>query len=144
MAEEEDECTVTVVSEKFDADDWGIGQDEGGFKAMTSVSKTERQDKAEAKNSKGCIVGLAFYNKSTEVSIEGIGTPSFDEDGEDPDQRMAAGDVIELESVPSATGQNYIVDEVSIEFSNEDWQKGTVKATAYENIDAGSAGKAEE
>ena len=129
---EEGACSVTVVSELFGDDDWGIADDEGGFKAMTSVSKTERQDKAEAKNSLGCIVGLAFYIKSTEVSIEGIGTPKHGEDGSG--NSMAAGDVIELESVPSATGNYYIIDEVSIEFSNEDWQKGTVKATAYENI----------
>ena len=115
-------CTINVISNAFSEQDWGIGNDEAGFKAMTSVSITERAEKAEGKDSKGCVVAIAYYNKTSEVSIEGIG-----------DNRKSAGDVLSLSSVSVDNGTVYC-EESTIEFSNEDWVKTTLKGTAYENI----------
>ena len=117
-------CTIEVISDDFGDDDWGIGDEQGGFVATTSVSVTERCEKAEGKDSKGCIVAIAFYNKTSEISIEGIGA--------NPDSQVA-GDTIDLTGITLDQGDAYC-DEVSIEYSNEDWVKTTIKGTAYENI----------
>ena len=114
-------CTVTVVG-SYDEDDWGISTDEAGFTAMTSVSLTERVEKAEGKNSKGCVVAVAYYNKTSEVSIEGLGK-----------NIKEAGESLTLTSVSPENGTVY-VDESSVEYSYEDWVKTTIKGTAYENI----------
>ena len=89
---------------------------------MTSVSLTERVEKAEGKNSRGCVVAIAYYNKSSEVTIEGIGS-----------NKKEAGSSITVDSV-SPDNANLYVDESTIEYSNEDWVKTTIKATGYENI----------
>ena len=115
-------CTIKVISDVFGDDDWGIGSDEAGFKAMTSVSVTERSEKAEGKDSKGCVVAIAYYNKQSEVSIEGIG-----------DNRKSAGEVLPLTTVTVDNGTVYC-EESTIEYSNEDWVKTSLKGVAYENI----------
>lgn len=115
-------CTINVISNLFGNGDWGIGADEAGFKAMTSVSVTERAEKAEGKDSRGCVVAIAYYNKTSEVSLEGIG-----------DNRKSAGDVLSLTSVTVDNGTVYC-EESAIEYSNEDWVKTTLKGVAYENI----------
>ena len=114
-------CTITVRG-SFSESDWGIGQDEAGFTAMTSISLTERTEKAEGKNSRGCVVAIAYYNKTSEVSIEGLG-----------DNKKSAGESLSVSSVSPDNGNLY-VDESTVEFSNEDWVKTTIKATGYENI----------
>ena len=46
-------CTITVQG-AFDETDWGIGTDEADFVAMTSVSLTERVEKAEGADAEDC------------------------------------------------------------------------------------------
>ena len=119
-------CEINVISDSFENEDWGIGTEQADFTATTSVSITERCEKAEGKDSNGCIVAIAFYNKTSEISIEGIGAnPS--------DQVAGADETITLVDITLAQGDAYC-DEVSIEYSNEDWVKTTIKGTAYENI----------
>ena len=67
-------CSVVVRGSGFCVGDWGISQNQAGFKATTSVSVTERVDKVEGRDSCGKVVAVVFYNKTSEVSIEGIGS----------------------------------------------------------------------
>jgi len=116
-------CNVTVNGDGFDADDWGISESIDGFKATTSVSVTERTDKVEGRDSCGLIVGIVYYNKSSEVSIEGIGT-----------NKKEAGSTLEVSGNAQPDQTPLYVDECTVEYSNTDWVKTTIKATGYENI----------
>ena len=88
-------CTIEVISDEFGDDDWGIGEEQGGFTATTSVSITERCEKAEGKDAKGCIVAIAFYNKTSEISIEGIGA--------NPDDQVAGEKITLSNEEPAAS-----------------------------------------
>ena len=114
-------CTINVVSDSFTEADWGIGQEEAGFTATTSVTVTERAEKAEGKDSKGCVVAVIYYNKTSEVVVEGIGANG-----------QAAGEAMSLTTTVD-NGTVY-VEESTITYTNDDWVKTSVKGIAYENI----------
>lgn len=108
--------------------EFGIIADEAGLLTQ-SASVSHKQDKKEARNGCGVVKALAFYNKTSEVSIEGFGTI---------DAQYDVGTLLTLagEWGIALAGACYI-DEVSVEKTNEDWVKSTIKATAYEGITAG-------
>lgn len=114
-------CNISVISDSFTENDWGITQEEAGFTATTSVTVTERAEKAEGKDSKGCVVAVIYYNKTSEVVVEGIG-----------DNRQAAGNTMALQT--SVDNGTVYVEESTITFTNDDWVKTSVKGVAYENI----------
>lgn len=116
-------CSVVVKGTGFGAGDWGISQNQAGFKATTSVSVTERVDKVEGRDSCGKVVAVVFYNKTSEVSIEGIGS-----------NKKAAGSIITVSGNVAPDQTPVYVDESSVEASNNDWIKTTIKGTAYENV----------
>jgi len=107
--------------------EFGIIEEEAGLLTQ-SVSVTHKQDKKEARDGCGVIKALAFYNKTSEVSIDGLGTI---------EDTYEVGTLLSLAGTfgIDLAGACYI-DEVSVEKSNEDWVKSTIKATAYEGITA--------
>jgi len=113
-------CTVTPIG-AFTAEDWGITTEEAGFTATTSVTVTERAEKAEGKDSKGCVVAVIYYNKTSEVVVEGIGANG-----------QAAGATMSLST--SVDHGTVYVEESTITYTNDDWVKTSIKGIAYENI----------
>lgn len=116
-------CSVVVRGSGFASSDWGIGNNMAGFKATTSVSITERVDKVEGRDSCGKVVAVVYYNKTSEVSIEGIGS-----------NKKAAGSVLNVTGNVAPDQTPVYVDESSVEQSNNDWVKTTIKGTGYENV----------
>jgi len=114
-------CSISVVSSEFSESDWGIAQEEAGFTATTSVTVTERAEKAEGKDSKGCVVAVIYYNKTSEVVVEGIG-----------ENAQAAGSQMTLTT--SVDNGTVYVEESTVTYTNDDWVKTSVKGIAYENI----------
>lgn len=84
-----------------------------------SVSITKKIDKKEGKNECGVTVSVAYYNQTTEVTVEGLGISS-----------ATLGATLSI-----TTGSNTIyVEEVTIAYGNEEFTKSTVKGTRYHGI----------
>lgn len=115
-------CTVTPIG-AFGSEDWGIETEEAGFTATTSVTVTERAEKAEGKDSKGCVVAVIYYNKTSEVVVEGIGANS----------QQAGSEMTLATEVDNGT---VYVEESTITYTNDDWVKTSIKGIAYENVTA--------
>lgn len=110
----------TVVGD--DTLEFGIDADEAGL-VTQSVQVTNKSDKKEGRNKCGDVVAVAYYNKTSDIQIEGLGTSA-----------NVVGDALSLAgSYPSLAGAAFI-DEVTIEKANEEFVKTSIKATAYAGI----------
>lgn len=107
--------------------EFGIADDEASLNTQ-SVSVTKKKDKKEARDKCGNICTLAFYNGTCDIQITGLGKSA-----------TSPGASLSLSSGFGTVAGAIYVDEVSIEKSNEDFVKSTIKATAYEGISAGGA-----
>lgn len=119
---------VTAVGD--DTLKFGIHDDEDNLVTQTGGASL-RSDKKEVRNKDGQVVAIAYYNKTTEFSIEGVGTPS---------STLGVGEVLalaagtELEDSLPASGAKVFVDQIDIDTSNEEFVKSSISATAYEGI----------
>lgn len=102
--------------------EFGVSDDEASL-VTQSVSVTNKQDKKEARDNCGIIVAVAYYNPTSEVQIEGLGTAA-----------NSIGASLSLTGTYLTLAGGTYVDEVSIEKANEDFVKSTVRATSYGGI----------
>ena len=100
------------------SDDWGISGDVESL-VTQKVSSTQKVEKKEAIKASGEVGAVCYYNKSTEISIEGLGTAS-----------KAIAATITTAVVPSAGGTFYC-SEVTVDLTNEDFVKSSVKGVAW-------------
>lgn len=114
----------TVVGD--DTLEFGIANDEAGL-VTQSVSVTNKTDKKEARDKCGIIVAVSYYNPTSEIQIEGLGTAS-----------NTIGSLLSLAGTYLTLAGLAYVDEVTVEKANEEFVKSTIKATAYGGIGAGS------
>jgi hypothetical protein len=103
------------------AGDFGISADLHSL-VTSRVSTTQRVDKKEGRNKSGDPVCVAFYNTSTEVSIEGLGESS-----------LALAATVTATGIPSGGGTFY-AEEVARDYANEEFVKSSIKGTAYAGI----------
>lgn len=113
--------TATVVGASLT---FGVGADESSLTTQ-SVSVTNKSNKKEAKDRQGITIAVAYYDKTSDISIEGLGTFAS------PSANI--GTTLTLSGTFTVAGTIYL-DEVTIEHSNEDFVKSSLKATAYEGI----------
>jgi hypothetical protein len=109
----------TIVGEVLE---FGIEDDEASL-VTQSVSVTNKMDKKEARNNCGDIVTVAYYNPTSEVQIEGLGTAS-----------NTIGSALSLAGTYITLAGDTFVDEVSVEKANEEFVKSSIKATSYGGI----------
>ena len=105
---------------------FGVEADEGGLMTQ-QVQVTRTSDPKQGRDACGRLVAVAFYNKKADVSIEGLDTRTS---GKNP------GVVLTLSSTTLSAmlpGAMYI-DEVTVDRSNEDFAKTSIKATAYDKM----------
>jgi hypothetical protein len=105
---------------------FGIDTDEESL-VTQSVSVTNKKDKKEARNSCGDIVAVAYYNPTSEIQIEGLGTSAH-----------VVGEALSLSGTYLELAGQTFVDEVSMEKANEEFVKVSIKATSYGGMPAGS------
>lgn len=110
----------TVVG---DALEFGICEDEASL-VTQSVSVTNSCDKAEVRDKCGIIVSVAYYNEMSDITIEGVGTAV-----------LACGAALSLANDITVAGATYI-DEVTLDYANQDFVKSTIRATSYSGIAA--------
>ena len=91
-----------------------------------SLKITHKRDKKELRNSCGSVVSVAYYNRMSEIEIQGVLRASFTYD---------VGDNFTLANTinPGVVGK-IMIDEISTDMTNEDFVKTSMKCTAYELI----------
>lgn len=116
-------CGTVVGTDEGAALAFGVENDEASL-ITQSVKINHKRDKKEARDKCGNVIAVAYYNRMAEVEIEGLGTGDLD-----------VGDTVSLANTvtPAVVGV-LIIDEVSVELSNEEFVKTNIKASAYELI----------
>lgn len=116
-------CGTVVGNDDLE---FGIDADEASL-VTQSVSVTNKKDKKEARDKCGIVVAVAYYNPTSEIQIEGLGTAS-----------NTAGSALSLAGTYLPLAGATFVDEVTLEKANEEFVKSTIKATSYGGIAGGS------
>lgn len=101
---------------------FGLDNDELSLTTQ-SISVTNRSDKKEARDKCGIVVAVAYYNFTTDISIEGLGTSVS----------PTVGEALSLAGSYSEAGTTY-VDEITIDHANEEFRKVSIRATSYAGI----------
>ena len=114
----------TIVGEQLE---FGIELEEASL-VTQSVSVTNKMDKKEARNSCGSIVSVAYYNPTSEIQIEGLGTAT-----------NRVGSALSLAGTYLTLAGETFVDEVSVEKANEEFVKSSIKATSYSGVVSGAS-----
>jgi predicted alternative tryptophan synthase beta-subunit len=102
--------------------EFGVAADEASL-VTQSVSVTNKIDKKEARDKCGIIVAVAYYNPTSEIQIEGLGTAA-----------TTVGSALSLTGTYLGLAGATYVDEVSLEKANEEFVKSTIRATSYGGI----------
>ena len=115
-------CATTVGT---DAPPFGIPEDEAGL-YVSSLKVTHKKDRKELRNKCGGVFAVAHYNRTADVEIEGTVKGTF---------TLDVGDSYALVNTvnPAVIGKLNI-DEISVDMSNEDFHKVSIKGVAYEKI----------
>ena len=100
---------------------FAIDTDEASL-VTQSVSVTNRSDKKEARDKCGIVVAVAYYNQTSDITIEGLGASN-----------ATIGSTLSLSGTYTTAGTTY-VDEVTVEKQNEEFVKSTIRATSYAGI----------
>ncbi len=117
---------TTPASIQGNQSPFGIAFDEAGI-VTQSIKVTNKRDKKELRDNCGDVVSVAHYNKMSEIEVTGVITSEFDKE---------IGDIVGFVNVlkPEVASEQIVIDEISVDMSNEDFPKITLKATAYEGI----------
>lgn len=113
----------TVVGASLE---FGIAADEASLTTQ-SVSVTNRMDKVEARDKCGIVVSVAYYNPTSDITIEGLGTAA-----------NSVGTSLSLSGTYITLAGTTYVDEVTLEKGNQAFVSSTIRATSYGGISPGS------
>lgn len=101
---------------------FGVTSDQASL-TTSKVSVSQKVDKKEARDKTGKVVAVSYYNKTSEVTIEGLGKAT-----------QTLGASLSITSSPSTLVGAVFAEQVDVEEGNEDFTKSTVKGMAYEGI----------
>jgi len=110
---------------------FGLQAETGGF--IQNLEVQNKTEKAEVRNEQGEFAGVAFYNRTEEISGEAVLTGSTGLGG------MAPAAALTLATYTPTAGTIF-VEELTTKFSNTGWQTTSFKAICYPLITAGSGG----
>lgn len=116
---------ATVKGPDLTKEQWGILLEETGGLVTQTLSMTNRADKKIARGLVGDHAAIAWYSKTTEVSIEAYGETDYD-----------AGQALTLANTklltPASTA--YFVEEITVTRQFDDFIKTSIKAMAYSGV----------
>ena len=112
-------CLAVVVGEALD---FGVADDKASL-VTQKTSVNNKVDIKEARDKDGEVVAVALFNKTSDVSVEGLGTPD-----------VYLVDTLALGTVPVAAVSTVYVTEISGDEDNENFQRATIKGKAWENV----------
>jgi hypothetical protein len=101
---------------------FGIDNEEASL-TLQSLSVTNKSDKKEARDICGIVVAVAYYNTTTEITMEGLGDSIS----------TAIGESISLAGSYGEVGTTF-VEEVTVDHANEEFRKVSVKMMSYSGI----------
>ena len=110
---------VLVKGTGASATDWGIAADVGSL-ITQRLSSAQKVDKKEATKHDGEVQAVCYYNKNTEISIEGLGVGTTD----------IAATITAISGLDTAGGTIYC-SEVTIDYANEEFAKTSIKARSW-------------
>jgi hypothetical protein len=110
--------------------EFGIAVDEAGLIATQSVRVTKKQDKKEARDKCGIVVACALYNPMADVEIEGLGSATTAIVG----QTLVLNGVFGEPPMIPVSNSKILIEEVTLEKTNEDFVKISIKAAWYSGI----------
>lgn len=115
---------------------FGITNAETGI-LIESISYNFTNDKKEIRDRTGNVAGIAYYNERCEVSLQGKIPTSSAFSG------TLAATISLTNTIPNhlndgVSGGAILVEEVSRELSNEDYESVEIKAVLYPNVTAGA------
>lgn len=110
---------ATVVGEALE---FGVSDDEASL-VTQSASVTKKSDKKEARDKCGEVISVAYYNKTADISIEGLGTSA-----------ATVGAALTLAGDFGLGAGLIFIDEITIDKANEEYVKSSIKATHYSGI----------
>jgi hypothetical protein len=96
---------------------------------VTGAKVVNKIDKKELMGSCGTVIAIHYYNRSSEVELSGYGKATCKVGTK---ISLTAGN---LAQTPMQIA-SMIVDEVSYEETNDDFNKSTIKLTCYEDLTA--------
>lgn len=99
---------------------FGMDGNSAGLQVTTSVSVTLKRDKKELRGNDGNMVAVAYFNPTSDISIEGYGETG-----------ATIGSSVQLGVQFDTGASNVIVEEITYSATNEDFVKSSVKATGY-------------
>ena len=105
----------------------GLDNNEAGI-VVQSIKITSKVDKKEALGSCGEVIAVNYYNKNTEIEIQGLGKASCA-----IATVLTLANLADLAITPESSSA-IIVDEVSLEYANQDFIKSTIKAVSFEGL----------
>jgi hypothetical protein len=109
-----------------DALTFGIAADQGGGSPVLVLQKltvNQKTDQKEARDRNGVVQAVSFYNKTQEISLEGLGAYTG----------AAIGAALSLSGI-TLVGTSAYVQEINVEHGNEEFLKTSVKAVCWEGI----------
>jgi hypothetical protein len=101
---------------------FGVTADQASL-VTQKVTVDNKTDKKEAKDKGGKVIAVAYYNKTSDINIDGLGVAN-----------PTLGSSLSLTSPPQAAVGAVFAEDCNVEQGNEDFTKSTVKGTAYEGI----------
>jgi hypothetical protein len=114
---------------------WGIDANQNDLAATTSVSINQSMTSVEAKNNQGEVVGVLVYDKRADISIEGIAESMSTLKIKKLGETLKTLEGTDQAGLDTDFGSSVtIVTECSIELSNEDWKRFTIKGNMYQLV----------
>ena len=104
------------------ATDWGIPADAASL-VTQRISSAQKVDKKEAIKHDGEVQAVCYYNKNTEISIEGLGVGTTE----------LAATIAAISGLDTAGGIIHC-SEITIDFANEEFAKTSIKGRAWATI----------
>jgi len=95
--------------------------DTGAAAVASSYSCTTKQDVKEMRHTNGNVKSVSLHRKVDDISVDIIGAPT---------NAIHPASVLNNDYTASSANEIYI-DEVTVDLSNEDFRKTSIKATGY-------------
>ena len=93
---------------------------------VQSKSVSTKIDKKDGRNQDGNVIAYAFYGKMAEHSLEILGVEKAD-----TDTVASTAAPTTLGIVSALSGGAYVIDEITVDYSNEDFVRVQAKVSEY-------------
>jgi hypothetical protein len=101
---------------------------------VQSYTQTDGINTKELRDKNGAVKAIAFFRKTQEISVDFLGTPDADGSGSGTTALLvsaALNTIFHNATAQSGGATECFIDEITLDRSNEDYLKTSVRATTY-------------